>query len=46
MLLTLLSPPTLAATVALAALVHFPAVLSRLAFFERPSRERVMISPP
>jgi hypothetical protein len=45
-LLALLSPPTLAATVAVAALVHLPAVLARLAFFERPSRERVMIPPP
>jgi hypothetical protein len=46
MLLALLAPPTLPATLAVAALVHLPAILARLAFFERPSREPGMISPP
>jgi len=45
-LLALLSPPTLPATVAVAALVHLPAVLARLAFFERRSRKGGKIPSP
>jgi len=39
-LLSLLSPPTLLAAVAVAALVHVPAVYSRLLFFERQRRRQ------
>jgi hypothetical protein len=46
LLVTLLSSPTLPATLAVAGLVHLPAALARLAFFERPRRNRAMIPSP